>query len=191
MQLLSTYLRFWQQYLPLMSSNAQMPQLHQLMQPELRQHQWHQQPSKRFDFSRLAQSCSESVKSVDTSSSSSSTSSSAQLPRPQQPLLDTGLVKKPRGRSRKEYVCRHCSRRFTKSYNQLIHERTHTDERPFPCDVCGKAFRRRDHLRDHSYVHSKNKPYVCPVCGKGFCQSRTQKVHTAVCCAAAGASLSS
>uniref|UniRef100_A0A1I8F1X1 C2H2-type domain-containing protein n=1 Tax=Macrostomum lignano TaxID=282301 RepID=A0A1I8F1X1_9PLAT len=189
MQLLSTYLRFWQQYLPLMISNAQMPQLHQLMQPELRQHQWHQQPSKRFDFSRLAQSCSESVKSVDTSCSSSSTSSSAQLPRPpQHPLLDTGLVKN----LAEEYVCRHCSRRFTKSYNQLIHERTHTQTNGHFLATCAaKRSVVATHLRDHSYVHSKNKPYVCPVCGKGFCQSRTQKVHTAVLLRCGGASLSS
>lgn len=122
----------------------------------------------RFDFTRLAESATLSrlPESAPLPPWVGGLRSPLPLPPQYRPLLLPGLLpslasslslpRRPlvagRGRAcrpRKQFICRYCQRHFSKSYNLLIHERTHTDERPFPCDVCGKAFRRQDHLRDH------------------------------------------
>ncbi|PIC18618.1 hypothetical protein B9Z55_024450 [Caenorhabditis nigoni] len=141
----------------------------------------------KFDFTHMADSIEseQKIKEESLSPKASPTLSNPPI-RPFAPYDQPWFMIPGRGRAtgraarpKKEFICSYCQRHFTKSYNLLIHERTHTDERPYSCDVCGKAFRRQDHLRDHKYIHQKEKPFKCELCGKGFCQSRTLLVHRA------------
>ncbi|XP_029850838.1 zinc finger protein 90-like isoform X2 [Ixodes scapularis] len=64
--------------------------------------------------------------------------------------------------------CRFCPYTTDYSASIIVHERTHTGEKPYPCRFCGKAFAQSSDLTAHERIHTDERPYECDVCGKGF-----------------------
>ena len=77
----------------------------------------------------------------------------------------------------KTFECNVCTKTFNQLAHQLIHQRTHTGERPFKCESCKKRFIHLHHLKDHLRIHTGERPFSCQVCHRSFTQNSDLKRH--------------
>ena len=75
------------------------------------------------------------------------------------------------------HVCKYCNKKFNSLSAFILHERTHTGEKPFSCKECGRAFTRDHHLNIHLRTHTGEQPYKCKMCNKNFAHKTSLKLH--------------
>ena len=77
----------------------------------------------------------------------------------------------------KRFMCSSCGYTCDQRHKLEVHERVHTDERPFDCQFCDKKFREKGTLVRHIRTHTGEKPYSCNICGTAYAARDTYVQH--------------
>ncbi|KAM7300181.1 hypothetical protein ISCGN_020745 [Ixodes scapularis] len=88
-----------------------------------------------------------------------------------------GQWKKMHERRGGGHQCNYCPYSSDIKQNLVMHERTHTGQRPFVCGTCGKAFTQQGNLTRHQNVHTGERPHECAECGQKFAQPADLRRH--------------
>ena len=72
------------------------------------------------------------------------------------------------------HTCRFCDEVSAKKYNMVMHERTHTGEKPFICSFEGCDYRcsTKSSLVKHNRSHTGEKPFICSFEGCDYGSNR-------------------
>lgn len=85
--------------------------------------------------------------------------------------------KNARNKNMKRFECGVCGKGCPSRAMLLMHERVHTDERPYPCQLCTSKFKTKTHLRTHQLTHTREKKFGCSICMKFFALKGNLVVH--------------
>jgi hypothetical protein len=66
-----------------------------------------------------------------------------------------------RTKTRQEYKCSHCSKKFTKRYNWQSHLKIHGPSQAWVCHICGATCARNNDLTRHMRKHTADKAFTC------------------------------
>uniref|UniRef100_A0A1A8UF59 Zinc finger n=1 Tax=Nothobranchius furzeri TaxID=105023 RepID=A0A1A8UF59_NOTFU len=80
------------------------------------------------------------------------------------------------------FACYVCDRHFPNSTELMVHQKAHTEKKPFKCPICSLSFKKLSELTVHKKVHFGEDGYACTECGK-TCKTLTllkyhQRKHT-------------
>jgi len=79
--------------------------------------------------------------------------------------------------------CSYCPKVFPAKSQLVLHERTHTKEKPFQCSQCHKKFSAKCNLTAHERIHfGESKRYECrhPPCTRKFSHTSERKDHETI-----------
>ena len=77
----------------------------------------------------------------------------------------------------KPFACSFCDKKYHRSLDRDAHERKHTGEKPYQCEFCEKTFFKEIYKRDHERKHTGEKPFLCEQCGESFVSKYRKMKH--------------
>lgn len=75
------------------------------------------------------------------------------------------------------FTCRYCLFTGKQRTTVIVHERTHTGEKPYKCRFCPYATAQQSNVKKHERKHTGEKPFKCKWCNYETSRTESLKVH--------------